>query len=96
MDVSLLGIFTIIRLHRTDSDNFRNFHRYGTSQEFQGGWCLPCILFLTESEKSILGVFVCSPFTNYNKSIKLLEKHSKKDIFTYVQLIAHMNLRRHG
>ena len=42
--------------------------RYGTSQEFQGGWCLPCILFLTEREKSSLGVFVCSPFTNYNKS----------------------------
>ena len=53
--------------------------RYGTSQEFQGGWCLPCILFLTESEKSSLGVFVCSPFTNYNKSKELLEKHSKKD-----------------
>ena len=32
--------------------------RYGTSQEFQGGWCLPCILFLTESENSSLGVFV--------------------------------------
>ena len=36
-------------------------------------------MFLTESEKSSLGVFVCSPFTNYNKSKELLEKHFKKD-----------------
>ena len=64
--------------------------RYGTSQEFQGGWCLPCIFLLTET--SSLGVFVCSPFTNYNKS----KENIPKKIFTYVQLITHMNLRRHG
>ena len=31
------------------------------------------------SEKSSLGAFVYSPFTNHNRSKKLLEKYSKKD-----------------
>lgn len=40
-----------------------------------------------------VGAFVCSPFTNYNKSKELYLKNVPKKIFTYVQLIAHMNLR---
>ena len=43
-------------------------------------WCLPCIFFfLSQSEKSSLGALVYSPFTNHNRSKKLLEKHSKID-----------------
>ena len=45
----------------------------------QGGWCLPCILFLTDNEKTHLGAFVCTPFKNYNKSKELMERHAKHD-----------------
>ncbi|XP_065886738.1 uncharacterized protein [Dysidea avara] len=50
--------------------------RYGLENS-QGGWCLPCILFLTDSEKTHLGAFVCTPFKNYNKSKELMERHAK-------------------
>ena len=30
-----------------------------------GGWCIPCILILSEVEKSALDQFVTSPFTSY-------------------------------
>ena len=43
----------------------------------QGGWFLPCILFLTENEKTHLAAFVCTPFKNYNKSKELMERHAK-------------------
>ena len=33
-----------------------NGFRYGIDEGCQGGWCLPCILFLSQSEKSSLGV----------------------------------------
>jgi len=49
---------------------------YGLGEN-QGGWCLPCILFLTDDEKANLGAFVCTPFKNYNKSKELMEKHAK-------------------
>ena len=52
---------------------------FGVEKNHQGGWCVPCILFLTRSEKANLGAFVCTPFTNYNKSKKLCEKHAKKE-----------------
>ena len=52
--------------------------RYGI-KDCQGGWCLPCILFLSGSEKASLGAFVCTPFTNYNKSKELCEGHAKKE-----------------
>lgn len=42
--------------------------RYGVNKDYQGGWCLRCILFPSGSEKATLGAFVCIPFTNYNKS----------------------------
>ena len=53
--------------------------RYGVDKDHQGGWCLPCISFLSGSEKANLGAFVCTPFTNYNKSKELCEKHTKKE-----------------
>ena len=53
--------------------------RYGVDKDHQGRWCLPCILFLSGSEKANLGAFVCTPFTNYNKSKELCEKHTKKE-----------------
>ena len=31
---------------------------YGKARDDQGGWCLPCILFLTASEKLSIGAFV--------------------------------------
>ena len=37
------------------------------------------IIFLTENEKTHLGVFVCTPFKNYNKSKELMERHAKND-----------------
>ena len=48
--------------------------RYGVDKDHQGGWCLPCILLLSQSEKANLGGFVCTPFTNYNKFKELLCK----------------------
>ena len=45
-----------------------NWLRYGNSDGNKGGWCMPCVLFLTDSEKSSRGPFVSSPLVNYNKS----------------------------
>ena len=39
---------------------------------------MPCVLFLTDSEKSSCGPLVSSPFIYYNKSKELCEKHAKK------------------
>ena len=47
---------------------------YGLSEVHKGGWCIPCVLFLTDIEKSALGPFINSPFINYNKSKELCEK----------------------
>lgn len=44
----------------------------------KGGWCLPCVLFLSEEEKKHLGAFVRTPFTNYNKSKEGLTGHEQK------------------
>ena len=55
-------------------DGFKNTNGLGDNQ---GGWCLPCVLFLIDSEKTHLGAFVCTPFKNYNKSKELMEKHAK-------------------
>ena len=40
-----------------------------------------CILFLAASENASLhlGVFVNTPFVNYNKCKEILEKHAAKD-----------------
>ena len=53
--------------------------RYCNSEDNKGGWCLPCILFLTEQEKFQLGGFVKNPFVNYNKANELCKKHTSKE-----------------
>ena len=53
--------------------------RYCAKEGLQGGWCLSCILFLTDSEKEPLGSFMKKPWLNYNKSKEHLEKHSSKE-----------------
>ncbi len=40
---------------------------------------MPCILFLNECEKTSLGVFIKTPFVNYNKSKKICENHAAKE-----------------
>ena len=44
----------------------------------KGGWCLPCLLCLSDHEKELLGVFVKTPFRNYNKSKEFLSGHEEK------------------
>lgn len=55
----------------------------------QGGRCLPCILFLPINEKENLSAFVCTPFTNYNKSKELCERHAKKEYHLHAMDRAH-------
>ena len=52
--------------------------RYGKSRDDKGGWCLLFILFLTPDEmRSLyLGVFVRTPFVNYNKSKEIRGRHA--------------------
>ncbi len=46
---------------------------YGHTEVHKGGWCIPCVLFLTDTA---LGP---SPFINYyNKSKEMRKKHSKR------------------
>ena len=49
---------------------------YGGCVE-KGSWCLPCIIFLTDSEKAQLKSFFNTPFVNYNKSTEILARHCK-------------------
>ena len=53
----------------------RRWLAYSAHVEFRGGWCLPCLLFLNDREKESLGVFVKTPFRNYNKSKEKLDAH---------------------
>ena len=53
--------------------------RYCAKEGLQGGWCLSCIVFLTDSEKEPLCSFLKKPCLNYNKSKEHLEKHSSKE-----------------
>ena len=46
---------------------------------FVGSWCLPCLLFLNDQEKTSLGVFVKTPFRSYNKSKEKLDAHEVKE-----------------
>ena len=66
--------------------------RYGVDKNYQGGCCLPCILFLSGSEKESLGAFACTPFTNYNKSKELCERHAMPRSIICVQWIVPMIL----
>ncbi|KAG0720930.1 hypothetical protein GWK47_047437 [Chionoecetes opilio] len=51
---------------------------YSAHVNHRGGWCLPCLLFLSDREKETLGVFVKTPFRNYNKSKESLSGHEDK------------------
>ena len=51
---------------------------YSAHDDFKGGWCLGCVLFLTDVEKERLGALVRAPFRNYNKSKELLDDHEKR------------------
>ena len=53
--------------------------RYESRESHRGGWCLPCIFFLNQSERASLGVFVKTPFVNYNKSKEICRKHAQTD-----------------
>ena len=48
---------------------------YSAHDDFKGGCCVPCLLFLKDREKQSLGVFVKTPFRNYNKSKEKLDSH---------------------
>ena len=50
---------------------------YSAHEGYKGGWCLPCLLFLTEAESQHLGVFVKTPFRDYNRSKEQLDSHSE-------------------
>ena len=56
----------------------RRWLAYSTHKDYKGGWCLECILLLTDSEKESLGAFVMTPFNNYKKSKKLLDTHESR------------------
>ena len=51
---------------------------YSAHDDFKGGWCLSCVLFLTDGEKERLGAFVRDSLRNYNKSKELLDDHEKR------------------
>ena len=53
----------------------RRWLAYSAHDEFKGGWCVSCLLFLTDREKESLGAFVKTPFRNYNKSKEKLDSH---------------------
>ena len=53
----------------------RKWLAYSCHPEYSGGWCMICLLFLTEKEKSSLGAFVKKSFRNYNKSKEKLDGH---------------------
>ena len=55
--------------------NQRRWLAYSAHDEFKGGWCVSCLLFLTDREKESLGAFVKTPFRNYNKSKEKLDSH---------------------
>lgn len=48
---------------------------YSKETEFEGGWCLLCVLFLSDQEKKNLGSFVNSPFRKYVKSKECFDNH---------------------
>ena len=65
--------------------------RYGKSGNDRGGWCLPCVLFLTASESASLhlSIFINSPFVNYNKSKEILDSTLQKSTI-HMPLIEHI------
>ena len=57
----------------------RKWLAYSAHPEHKGGWCVTCLLFLTEKEKESLGAFVKTPFRNYNKSNEKLDGHESTE-----------------
>ena len=57
----------------------RKWLAYSNHPEYKGGWCIPCVLFLSDYENEKLGNFVKTPFRNYNKSKELLDGHESKE-----------------
>jgi len=53
--------------------------QYGGHRGSSGGWCIPCIIFLSEVEKSALGQLVISSFASYYKSKEMFDEHSSKN-----------------
>lgn len=68
--------------------------RYCDSEGSKGGWCIHCVLFLTDIDKSTLATFVTKPFINYNKSKEKCENMPKR--YTICEpLTKRTNLNRH-
>lgn len=57
----------------------RRWLAYSAHDELEGGWCVSCLLFLTDGEKEALGAFVKTPFRNYNKSKEKLDSHETNE-----------------
>jgi hypothetical protein len=53
----------------------RRWLAYSAHVDCRGGWCLPCLLFLHDQEKEMLGGFVNKPCINYNKSKEKFDIH---------------------
>ena len=51
----------------------------GDYSKGKDGWCLPCVLFLSDQEKQPLGAFVTTQFRNYNKATEILNSHENKE-----------------
>ena len=57
----------------------RKWLYYRAHDDFKGGWCLSCVLFLTDVEKRTTGgALVRAPFRNYDKSKELLDDNEKR------------------
>ena len=66
--------------------------RYGVHKDYQGGRCLPCILFLSINKKENLCAHHLQTTTNLRNYVKGMPKRS----IICVQWIVHMISRRDG
>ena len=57
----------------------RRWLAHSAYDELKGGWCVACLLFLTDGEKEASGAFVKTPFRNYNKSKEKLDSHETNE-----------------
>jgi len=67
---------------------------YSSHEDYKGGWCLSCVLFLSKEEKEHLGAFVTLPFRNYNKSTELLNDHERKQ-YHHLSMDRASSIQRH-
>ena len=49
------------------------------SEEKNGGFCLPCVLFATGYRGQDPGVLVSQPLTNFKKALEKIDGHRKKE-----------------